>query len=209
MLDWRLAVVYMAYGHIYVQGSVNTLTALEDSQLLRLDPYVMLAATTYPPTAISQEKSSSFGKYSYTERARLFSWQCPEMEMRLLQSGLSSSISICAVHTYTNIEQLLRIAYQLFSCLLIPDEHRYTARLPHGARVGDTVFTVPRSRDRAAGGWFELASPGATPVGVDRTSGRLYLRRELRAGGRAEVLVKVHRGGGQVQYNVFLPLSMH
>ncbi|XP_074941908.1 uncharacterized protein LOC142053744 [Phalacrocorax aristotelis] len=74
---------------------------------------------------------------------------------------------------------------------------RYTARLPHGARVGDTVFTVPRSRDRAAGGWFELASPGAVPVGVDRASGRLYLRRELRAGGRAEVLVKVHRGGGR------------
>ncbi|XP_064297842.1 uncharacterized protein LOC135311774 [Phalacrocorax carbo] len=74
---------------------------------------------------------------------------------------------------------------------------RYTARLPHGARVGDTVFTVPRSRDRAAGGWFELASPGAAPVGVDRASGRLYLRRELRAGGRAEVLVKVHRGGGR------------
>lgn len=72
----------------------------------------------------------------------------------------------------------------------------YTARLAPGARVGDTVFTVPRSRERAAGGWFELASPGATPVGIDRTSGRLYLRRELRAGGRAEVLVKVHRGGG-------------
>ncbi|RMC15145.1 hypothetical protein DUI87_07327 [Hirundo rustica rustica] len=77
-----------------------------------------------------------------------------------------------------------------------PGARRYTARLPSGARVGDTVFTVPRSRDRAAGGWFELASPGAIPVGVDRTSGRLYLRRELRAGGRAEVLVKVHRGGG-------------
>ncbi|XP_048142810.1 protocadherin-8-like [Corvus hawaiiensis] len=73
---------------------------------------------------------------------------------------------------------------------------RYTARLTPGVRVGDTVFTVPTSRDREAGGWFELASPGATPVGVDRTSGRLYLRRELRAGGRAEVLVKVHRGGG-------------
>ncbi|KAJ7403125.1 hypothetical protein BTVI_80547 [Pitangus sulphuratus] len=77
-----------------------------------------------------------------------------------------------------------------------PGARRYTARLPPGARVGDTVFTVPRSRDRAAGGWFELASPGNTPVAVDRTSGRLYLRRELRAGGRAEVLVKVHRGGG-------------
>lgn len=74
---------------------------------------------------------------------------------------------------------------------------RYTARLPPGARVGDTVFTVPRSRERAAGGWFELASPGAAPVAVDRASGRLYLRRELRAGGRAEVLVKVHRGGGR------------
>ncbi|XP_059692332.1 protocadherin-8-like [Gavia stellata] len=74
---------------------------------------------------------------------------------------------------------------------------RYTARLPPGARVGDTVFTVPPSRERAAGGWFELASPGTTPVGVDRASGRLYLRRELRAGGRAEVLVKVHRGGGR------------
>uniref|UniRef100_A0A8C5INF3 CADN protein n=1 Tax=Junco hyemalis TaxID=40217 RepID=A0A8C5INF3_JUNHY len=73
---------------------------------------------------------------------------------------------------------------------------RYTARLAPGARVGDTVFTVPRSRERAAGGWFELASPGAAPVGIDRMSGRLYLRRELRAGGRAEVLVKVHRGGG-------------
>lgn len=78
-----------------------------------------------------------------------------------------------------------------------PGSQRYTARLPPGARVGDTVFIVPRSRDRAAGGWFELASPGATPVGIDRTSGRLYLRRELRAGGRAEVLVKVHRGGGR------------
>ncbi|XP_037234969.1 protocadherin-16-like [Falco rusticolus] len=78
-----------------------------------------------------------------------------------------------------------------------PGSRRYTARLPPGARVGDTVFTVPRNRDRAAGGWFELASPGATPVGVDRASGRLYLRRELRAGGRAEVLVKVHRGGGR------------
>ncbi|NWZ65567.1 CADN protein, partial [Acrocephalus arundinaceus] len=77
-----------------------------------------------------------------------------------------------------------------------PGARRYTARLPSGARVGDTVFTVPRSRDRAAGGWFELASPGAIPVGLDRTSGRLYLRRELRAGGRAEVLVKVHSGGG-------------
>ncbi|XP_057259027.1 protocadherin-8-like [Pezoporus wallicus] len=76
-----------------------------------------------------------------------------------------------------------------------PGSRRYTARLPPGARVGDAVFTVPRSRDRAVGGWFELASPGATPVAVDRTSGRLYLRRELRAGGRAEVLVKVHRGG--------------
>lgn len=63
--------------------------------------------------------------------------------------------------------------------------------------MGDTVFTVPRSRDRTADGWFELASPGATPVGVDRASGRLYLRRELRAGGRAEVLVKVHSGGGR------------
>uniref|UniRef100_A0A8D2N0U5 Neural-cadherin-like n=1 Tax=Zonotrichia albicollis TaxID=44394 RepID=A0A8D2N0U5_ZONAL len=73
---------------------------------------------------------------------------------------------------------------------------RYTVRLAPGARVGDTVFTVPRSRERAAGGWFELASPGAAPVGIDRTSGRLYLRRELRAGGRAEVLVKVHRGSG-------------
>ncbi|KAM6102160.1 neural-cadherin-like isoform 6-T6 [Theristicus caerulescens] len=78
-----------------------------------------------------------------------------------------------------------------------PGSRRYTARLPPGARVGDTVFTVPPSRDRAAGGWFELASPGASPVGVDRASGRLYLRRELRAGGRAEVLVKVHRGGGR------------
>ncbi|XP_064248017.1 neural-cadherin-like isoform X2 [Passer domesticus] len=78
-----------------------------------------------------------------------------------------------------------------------PGARRYTARLPPGARVGDTVFTVPRSREPAAGGWFELASPGAAaPVGVDRTSGRLYLRRELRAGGRVEVLVKVHRGGG-------------
>ncbi|NXC17943.1 CADN protein, partial [Corythaeola cristata] len=74
---------------------------------------------------------------------------------------------------------------------------RYTARLPHGARVGDTVFTVPRSRERSAGGWFELASPGVTPVAVDRASGRLYLRRELRAGGRVEVLIKVHRGGGR------------
>ncbi|KAF4798041.1 hypothetical protein TURU_066600 [Turdus rufiventris] len=73
---------------------------------------------------------------------------------------------------------------------------RYTARLPPGARVGDTVFTVPRSPEPAAGAWFELVSAGAAPVGVDRTSGRLYLRRELRAGGRAEVLVKVHRGGG-------------
>ncbi|XP_061851872.1 protocadherin-16-like [Colius striatus] len=78
-----------------------------------------------------------------------------------------------------------------------PGARRYTARLPPGARVGDTVFTVPLSRDQAAGGWFELAAPGATPVGVDRASGRLYLRRELRAGGRAEVLVKVHRGGGR------------
>ncbi|NXD66469.1 CADN protein, partial [Eolophus roseicapillus] len=77
-----------------------------------------------------------------------------------------------------------------------PGSRRYTARLPPGARVGDTVFTVPRSRDRAAGGWFELASPGAIPVAVDRASGRLYLRRELRAGDRAEVLVKVHGGGG-------------
>ncbi|NXU52532.1 CADN protein, partial [Turnix velox] len=74
---------------------------------------------------------------------------------------------------------------------------RYTARLPPGVRVGDTVFTVPPSRERAAGGWFELASPGAVPVAVDRASGRLYLRRELRAGGQAEVLVKVHRGGGR------------
>lgn len=73
--------------------------------------------------SVSQEKSSSFGKYGYTERARLFSWQRPEKEMRLPQNGPSSSISICTVHTYTNIEQLLRIAYQLFSCLLIPDEH--------------------------------------------------------------------------------------
>ncbi|XP_071594073.1 neural-cadherin-like isoform X2 [Heliangelus exortis] len=79
-----------------------------------------------------------------------------------------------------------------------PGVRLYTARLPPGARVGDTVFTIPRSRDRAAsGGWFELASPGAAPVGVDRASGRLYLRRELRAGGRAEVLVKVHGGGGR------------
>ncbi|XP_061227061.1 protocadherin-16-like [Neopsephotus bourkii] len=78
-----------------------------------------------------------------------------------------------------------------------PGSRRYTARLAPGARVGDAVFTVPRSLDRAAGGWFELASPGATPVAVDRASGRLYLRRELRAGGRAEVLVKVHRGGGR------------
>ncbi|XP_042642142.1 neural-cadherin-like isoform X2 [Tyto alba] len=78
-----------------------------------------------------------------------------------------------------------------------PGSRRYTARLPRGARVGDTVFTVPRNRDRAAGGWFELAAPGATPVGVDRTSGRLFLRRELRAGDRAEVPVKVHGGGGR------------
>lgn len=78
-----------------------------------------------------------------------------------------------------------------------PGARRYTARLPAGARVGDTVFTLPRSRDPAGrGGWFELASPGAIPVGIDRTSGRLFLRRELRAGGRAEVLVKVHRGPG-------------
>ncbi|XP_056341908.1 cadherin EGF LAG seven-pass G-type receptor 2-like [Oenanthe melanoleuca] len=77
-----------------------------------------------------------------------------------------------------------------------PGARRFTARLPPAARVGDTVFTVPGSRDSAAGAWFELASPGASPVGIDRTSGRLYLRRELRAGGREEVLVKVHRGGG-------------
>ncbi|NXG51462.1 CADN protein, partial [Psilopogon haemacephalus] len=78
-----------------------------------------------------------------------------------------------------------------------PGFRRYMARLPAGARVGDTVFTIPQSRDWAAGGWFELASPGASAsaMGVDRTSGRLYLRRELRAGGRAEVLVKVHSGG--------------
>ncbi|XP_054023183.1 protocadherin-16-like [Dryobates pubescens] len=78
-----------------------------------------------------------------------------------------------------------------------PGSRSYVARLPPGARVGDTVFTIPQSRDWAAGGWFELASPGASAVGVDRTSGRLYLRRELRAGGRAEVLVKVHSGGGR------------
>ncbi|XP_054241241.1 cadherin-4-like [Indicator indicator] len=78
-----------------------------------------------------------------------------------------------------------------------PGSRRYAARLPLGARVGDTVFTIPLSRDWAAGGWFELASPGASAVGVDRTSGRLYLRRELRAGSRAEVLVKVHTGGGR------------
>ncbi|NXC80422.1 CADN protein, partial [Cercotrichas coryphoeus] len=77
-----------------------------------------------------------------------------------------------------------------------PGARRFTARLPPGARLGDTVFTVPGRRDAAAGAWFELASAGASPVGIDRTSGRLYLRRELRAGGREEVLVKVHRGGG-------------
>ncbi|XP_064010015.1 protocadherin-8-like [Pogoniulus pusillus] len=78
-----------------------------------------------------------------------------------------------------------------------PGSRRYTARLPPGARVGDTVFTIPQSREWAAGSWFELASAGASAVGVDRTSGRLYLRRELRAGDRAEVLVKVHSGGGR------------
>ncbi|XP_046766540.1 cHz-cadherin isoform X3 [Gallus gallus] len=78
---------------------------------------------------------------------------------------------------------------------LSPGPRRYAARLPPGARVGDTVFTLPRGRD--AGGWFELAAPGAAPLGVDRASGRLYLRRELPAGGGAEALVKVHRGGGR------------
>ncbi|OXB69405.1 hypothetical protein ASZ78_004895 [Callipepla squamata] len=80
---------------------------------------------------------------------------------------------------------------------LSPGPRRYAARLPPGARVGDTVFTLPRGRD--AGGWFELAADGAAALGVDRASGRLYLRRELPAGGGAEALVKVHRGGGRVR----------
>ncbi|XP_015711387.1 neural-cadherin-like [Coturnix japonica] len=77
---------------------------------------------------------------------------------------------------------------------LSPVPRRYAARLPPGARVGDTVFTLPRGRESDA--WFELAAPGAAQLGVDRASGRLYLRRELPAGGGAEALVKVHRGGG-------------
>lgn len=72
-----------------------------------------------------------------------------------------------------------------------PGPRRYAARLPPGARVGDTVFTLP------PGAWFEMAAPGQAPLRVDRASGRLYLSGELPAGGGAEALVKVHTGGGR------------
>ncbi|XP_006274014.3 neural-cadherin [Alligator mississippiensis] len=71
----------------------------------------------------------------------------------------------------------------------------YTARARAGARRGDAVFTVPDTRYRDAGAWFEVAAP-ASALGVERGSGRLHLTRELPPGGSAEVLVRVRRRGG-------------
>ncbi|KAJ7337971.1 hypothetical protein JRQ81_010497 [Phrynocephalus forsythii] len=76
----------------------------------------------------------------------------------------------------------------------------YKVRIPVGAPPGEPIFTVPDSRHQGAGGsWFELDSPatsGSFPVELDRGTGRLSLSRPLERGGRAEVLVKVHRTDG-------------
>uniref|UniRef100_A0A8D0HKE9 Neural-cadherin n=1 Tax=Sphenodon punctatus TaxID=8508 RepID=A0A8D0HKE9_SPHPU len=77
-----------------------------------------------------------------------------------------------------------------------PSPLSYTVRVPAGgARPEEPVFTLPEA---AEGSWFELASPAAAaPVRLDGDSGRLYLTRQLEPGGRAEVLIRVHRLDGQ------------
>ncbi|XP_060100312.1 neural-cadherin-like [Heteronotia binoei] len=83
----------------------------------------------------------------------------------------------------------------------LPSSPLYKVRIPVGAPLREPIFTVPDAvYQEAEGGWFELLSPvagGSFPVELDRGSGRLYLRRPLERGGRAEVTIKVHRMDGQ------------
>ncbi|XP_077577604.1 neural-cadherin [Stigmatopora nigra] len=84
------------------------------------------------------------------------------------------------------------------------EEDTYAVSVPGGTGVGDLLFTVPDRRFERR--WFEVNSEeGSMPVHVERDSGRVFLARRLTES--VEVLVKIHKQGGDEWYPCRLILS--
>ncbi|XP_041101476.1 neural-cadherin-like [Polyodon spathula] len=86
----------------------------------------------------------------------------------------------------------------------VSEEMFYAVSVAEDMKVGDLIFTVPGLKFEKQ--WFEVISDGASPVRIERDSGKLYLAQKLQSA--TDVVVKVQNLKGDSWYFCHLSLTV-